>query len=247
MPWDRLVLTLDVDWAPDFIIDWVAERLVERRIPCTWFVTHASPGVDRLRRHPDLFELGIHPNFLAGSTHGTTVEEVVAHCMAVVPEATLMRTHCLWQSNHLFNYVLRNTAIVGDSSLFLAKSPGLSPAVFRDLGHELVRFPIFWEDDMETEARHPTWSVGPYLRTPGMRIFNVHPVHVYLNSSTMDPYRRLAACAYPLHEVTPAQAEPLIADGPGARTFFESLVEVLGDEPGPRLGDLVPAALAGAG
>ncbi len=68
----RAAITLDVDWAPDFMIDAAAQALVDREVKATWFVTHASPAVERLREHPDLFELGIHPNFLAGSSHGAT-------------------------------------------------------------------------------------------------------------------------------------------------------------------------------
>ncbi|HEY8645027.1 MAG TPA: hypothetical protein VIL77_04030 [Gaiellaceae bacterium] len=63
-------LTLDVDWCPDSAIDDVAELLIERDVPATWLVTHTSPAIDRLRLRADLFELGIHPNFLPGSTHG---------------------------------------------------------------------------------------------------------------------------------------------------------------------------------
>ena len=59
-----LVLTLDMDWAPDCAIDFVSEELVSREVRATWFVTHASPAVHRLREHPELFELGIHPNNL---------------------------------------------------------------------------------------------------------------------------------------------------------------------------------------
>ena len=67
---DSVVLTLDTDWAPDFVIDFVAKQLVAYQVRATWFVTHASPAVERLSQHSDLFELGIHPNFLPGSTHG---------------------------------------------------------------------------------------------------------------------------------------------------------------------------------
>jgi hypothetical protein len=70
----RVLLTLDIDWAPDAAIDFVAEILVSRGVKATWFVTHDSPGVRRLRARPDLFELGIHPNFLPGSSHGRSGE-----------------------------------------------------------------------------------------------------------------------------------------------------------------------------
>lgn len=36
------VITLDIDWAPDFVIDAVAEQLVQAGVWATWFVTHAG-------------------------------------------------------------------------------------------------------------------------------------------------------------------------------------------------------------
>src|SRR4028119_935918 len=93
----RVAITLDVDWAPDFVIDSVAETLRRARVKCTWFVTHPSPAVDRLRRHPELFELGVHPNFLPGSTQGATAADVLNYCRRLVPDARSMRTHSLVQ------------------------------------------------------------------------------------------------------------------------------------------------------
>lgn len=80
-----VVLTFDIDWAPDFMIDFVAEGLTQRRVRATWFVTHASPAVEWLREHPDLFELGIHPNFAPGSTQGDSPEAVLRHCLRLEP------------------------------------------------------------------------------------------------------------------------------------------------------------------
>src|SRR5207244_3974947 len=79
----------------------VAEQLMASQVRATWFVTHMSPAISRLRRNPELFELGIHPNFLPGSTHGDTPDAVLRHCRALVPDAVSMRTHCLVQSTLL--------------------------------------------------------------------------------------------------------------------------------------------------
>ena len=49
------VLTLDVDWAPDWVIDEVSAILVEKRVRATWFVTHGSPAIERLKDYPGLF------------------------------------------------------------------------------------------------------------------------------------------------------------------------------------------------
>src|SRR5262245_52214399 len=122
---NRTVLTLDVDWAPDFIINFVSTILIQNKIRATWFITHNSPSIEKLRAYPDLFELGIHPNFLRGSTHGTTEVDVLMHCMKLVPGATSLRTHGLFQSTGLLAQVVELTSINTDCSLFLPHAKGL--------------------------------------------------------------------------------------------------------------------------
>ena len=86
-----LVLSFDIDWAPDFAIDAVAQKLISRSVKATWFVTHLSPAISRLAERPDLFELGIHPNFLPGSDHGGSPAEVLAFMNTLVPNAVSVR------------------------------------------------------------------------------------------------------------------------------------------------------------
>jgi len=38
-----LVITLDCDWAPDFVIKYVAGILTERKVKATWFITNDFP------------------------------------------------------------------------------------------------------------------------------------------------------------------------------------------------------------
>ena len=45
-----ILITLDIDWAPDFIIKKVDEMLKERNIKSTWFVTHKSAHLKNLSK-----------------------------------------------------------------------------------------------------------------------------------------------------------------------------------------------------
>jgi hypothetical protein len=223
---DRTAITLDVDWAPDFMIDHVAELLVGRGVAATWLVTHASPAIDRLRAHPDLFELGIHPNFAAGSTHGSTPEEVLEHCLAIVPEARCMRTHGLLQSSPLLAVTRNATPIRVDLSLFLPHARLAELLHYPVAGGEtMLRIPHIWEDDAEMLAPEPSWSTAALAaETGGLAVFCFHPVHVYLNAAGGEPYEALRARGYP--HVTADDARPLIGDGPGTGTAFLELVEL---------------------
>ena len=59
-----ILITLDVDWAPDDVISSVAEILLKNKIKSTWFITHQTPLLHFFRENDNYFELGIHPNFL---------------------------------------------------------------------------------------------------------------------------------------------------------------------------------------
>ena len=41
--WNDYLIFLDVDWTLDFVIEYVANILVEHGIKATWFLTHDSP------------------------------------------------------------------------------------------------------------------------------------------------------------------------------------------------------------
>jgi hypothetical protein len=223
-----LCLTIDIDWAPDFAIDLVAEHLVSRKVRSTWFVTHLSPAVARLRRYPELFELGIHPNFLPGSTHGDTPAAILRHCMALVPDATSMRTHALVQSTPLLEQILKETPVVADASLFLPGTPFLCPVEYQWSGRRMIRVPYFWEDDYEIQRRKSCWRLASLLSCHGgLKVFDFHPIHVFLNSIDEGPYRALKKRYGSVGELVCDQAQESIHTGEGTRTLFFELVERL--------------------
>src|SRR3984957_2921405 len=148
----KAAVTFDIDWAPDCAIDFAANLLGERGGKSTWFVTHLSPAVERLRSCPDLFELGIHPNFMPKSSHGVEPEQVLKTCMEFVPEAVSVRTHGLLQSGDLFDFVMSLTPVTFDVSLFHPRALQVDVVKYERFGQILWRVPYVWEDDYVMEA-----------------------------------------------------------------------------------------------
>ena len=220
-------VTLDIDWAPDFVIDSVADELMSRQVPATWFVTHDSPAVDRLRQC-DLFELGIHPNFLSGSTHGSGVDEVLDHCMQLVPDATSMRSHGLYQSTAMLARVVEQTPISIDVSLFLHNATNLAPIEFWWKGKSLTRVPYSWEDDVEMQIPNARWRCPELNINCGLQIFDFHPIHIYLNSSGIRNYERVKQRGL-LSSLEPRHIDGFINPEEGTRTVFANLVRKLGE------------------
>jgi hypothetical protein len=173
-----VVLTIDVDWAPDSMVEALADRLEAHAVPATWFVTHGSPALDRLRERPELFELGVHPNFRSGSTHGASVGEVLDHVMTLVPEAVSARSHGVLQSGDLLAELVRRTPVRIDSTTFLPDMRAVRPVPQHTPHGVLVRVPFVWSDDYEPLRPHPAWSADRLLAGGGVRVVLFHPVHV---------------------------------------------------------------------
>ena len=218
-----LVVTLDVDWAPDWMVDAVAARLVAAGVPATWFVTHASPALERLRARADLFELGVHPNFRSGSTHGATVEEVLEHVMTLVPEAVSSRSHGVVQSGALLAELVRRTPIRIDSTTFLPDMAHVRPVAQHLPAGTLMRVPFVWADDYEALRPQGRWTWDRLFAAVGLKVVLFHPARVCLNEGAALPPLPATRCAAP--------------EGPGPASAFAALLERAGSA--RRLRDVV--------
>jgi hypothetical protein len=220
-------ITFDIDWAPDFMIDELGSLLRAKGVRATWFVTHACAAVERLRESSDLFELGIHPNFLEGSSHGHTPMEVLSHMLAIVPEAVSVRSHAVVQSAPVLELIVTRTQLMIDSTLFLPQMSHIRPIEHEYFGGTLLRIPFFWSDDYEIGKAFSQWSLASYLDVEGLKVFNFHPVHVYLNSADERPYQLLKQQAGSLNEISQDKATAYIQEVRGAKTLLTDLLDHL--------------------
>lgn len=213
-----------MDWAPDFVLREVARLLRDLEMPATWFVTHETPVLDELRAAGGLFELGIHPNFAPMSTHGATPVEVLRHCRALVPEAVSVRAHGLIQSTSLLELYMSGAAPLRvDASTFLTHTPLSRPVEFVWRGRTLQRFVVCWEDDVEFELDVPMWHPATLAAQDAVVVLAFHPIHVYLNSSSIDAYTAVKARYPRLQDAEPEGVHPYVCDGDGARTALEEV------------------------
>ena len=231
-----VAITLDVDWSPDFIVEDVARLLVEKRVKATWFVTHASPVLEMLRRHSDLFELGIHPNFKEGSSHGRTMPEVVAHCLQLVPEAVSARSHGLIQSDYLWRYYIESTPIHYECSTFLGHVPSAYPSRFFWKGKNLLRIPYNYQDNIEMDMPRPVWDAKKFLRgKTGIQVLDFHPFYIYTNASSMAVFEKVKTGDRPFHKLSEKEILPHRRRGHGSRSIFISTLDYLSERGGGNL------------
>jgi hypothetical protein len=207
--------TSDIDWASEYCIRDMRLILDRFGINPTLFVTHRSAEIESWSNA----EKGIHPNFSSGSTHGSTISEVVDHVMSLVPEAKTFRSHRFIDSTQITAEVWKR-GIRYDSNLCLHLQSGLVP-----LRHQsgLWRFPIFFEDDCAW-LNQMSWdtSIDSFF-TPGLKILHFHPFMLATNCPGSEHYEASREYITTLDERSAAAVR---YPGKGERTF---LLRLLGE------------------
>lgn len=216
-------LTFDIDWAPDWAIADVLDVLAAHGAPATFFVTHRSEVLGEIaaRGH----EIGIHPNFLAGSSHGTEPRHVMESVLALAPDARVMRTHSLVQSTILFESILEDFPQIDyDLSLLTYGSPHTAWTAWHSRGRGMRRLNYNWEDDLAFDDSHQDWT--RYRPVAPIDVLDFHPIHVALNSNSEDAYMLLKGRLGPghLHEAARGDALELRERGPGTFDFLHSVL-----------------------
>lgn len=219
---DKVFLTFDIDWAHDDVLAECIDLVEEADVSATWFVTHDTPLLKRLRSNPK-FELGVHPNFnflLQRQDHaGGDAREVLERVLALVPDATAIRSHHMTQSSFLLNLFMEN-GLTHDCNHFIPLTSGVELKPWR-LWNDLIRVPYSWEDDImciyAKSERLP--NIGEILGSEGLLVFDFHPIHVFLNTEHLNRYEKTRSLHQSPHELRAKRYEEK-----GART---SLLELL--------------------
>jgi len=226
-----IYLSFDQDWAPEWATQDVVAAVVDSELEATFFATHNCPSLDAMR-NSGAFEIGWHPNFLPGSSHGASVEEVLSTLKGWVPEARGVRAHCLIQGTpHLMAYNSRG--IRYEASDLRDGQRDLEPFLSWT---GVVQLPTFFQDDVHLQRRLPLALETVDLASPGLKIFSFHPVLLALNTRDLSQYQKLktslAEQGKALTDATREDFAPFTQDdGAGVRDVFEALLGVLGESP----------------
>ena len=220
-----IAISFDIDWAPEFMVESIVDRLIEANVKSTWFVTNEGSYLAKMRARPDLFELGIHPNFFPGSSHGSSVPDVISHMKNLVPEAKLSRSHGVFQNGQVLFDLVAIGEIEMDCTMFTYGVPFKKCSTLYTPGGNLQRMPVFWADDHEFNSPTSEWTFNKFLNEQGHMIFSFHPIHVYLNSNSSDHYDKLKKEVH-IDQVTEEQAAQFINSQNGSNTMLESILSL---------------------
>ncbi len=212
------VLTSDQDWSPEWANAIFLERVRQWGQPVHVFRTSPSALLDEAFR-TGITEQGWHPNFMPGSSHGATVEEVVQYCQRVFPGARTARAHCFAEDSFRMR-ALAKAGIIADS-----QNPTPCQGYLLPLIHPsgILRLPVYFEDDVAFDAADRTFSIDVFrksLFTPGLKILNFHPTFVGCNTPSLAHYTSVRATVFNTDE----PAEAVCWDGHGTATVLDQLM-----------------------
>jgi peptidoglycan/xylan/chitin deacetylase (PgdA/CDA1 family) len=184
-----IFLTFDIDWAHDDVIKDTIEILAAENVKATFFITHDCDALNDLRLNRS-FELGIHPNFnpLLNAEPGLKpFTQVVDHLMLLIPDAKSVRSHSLVQSSRILDY-FASCGLRIDANIYIPISSGIICKPFV-IWNNILRVPHFWEDDLYLLRNDiVNYDVSTFLSYEGIKVFDFHPIHVYLNTESITRY-----------------------------------------------------------
>ena len=215
---NNFYLTIDIDWAHDDVLSDSIDLVESRNIKATWFVTHDTPLLKRLRCNRK-FELGIHPYFnglLEGNIKNTSnASEIIDRLLDIVPEAKSVRSHSLVQSEKLHD-LFAQKGLLRVCNTFIPGS--LTTKIYPwNLWNGIIVIPHCWQDNVS--LRMSTDNQIMQFPECSLRVFDFHPIHVFLNTEQLERYERTR----PLH-YDPAKLIRHRFEGLGTRTRLLSLL-----------------------
>jgi len=186
---DKIFLTFDIDWCSDKVLLYTLNFIEKYNLKATFFVTHETNILERMRDNENI-ELGIHPNFnplLSGDfIYGKNIDEVVSYYKKIVPEAVSVRSHSMTQ-NSLILDSFEKFGLTYDVNTFIPFSSEIVSKPYKHWTNELIKVPYFWEDDVHCNYKWD-WNVDNLLNYSGIKVFDFHPIHIFLNTKNIETY-----------------------------------------------------------
>ena len=189
---NTIFLSFDIDWVPDYMLEMVA-NLVDG-VDVSFMHTHSSKMCQEVSEY---FPSGIHPNLLLNSDEGKDILEVINFHKNLKMDFTTCRFHVL-----KFGYPdlieLSKAGTKLDSSTILFNGKNIMPTYHADI--DMIMAPYFWEDGLFLSTKKFMSDDMIDWQTRGLKVFDFHPLDIYLNTSSMEQRNRFKKSITKLQE-----------------------------------------------
>jgi hypothetical protein len=215
--------TSDQDWAPAWALEEFLTLTQRYAIPVHFFRTSPCPILDKAASKGKITQ-GWHPNFLPNSSHGSDINSVITYMKQHFPDATTIRSHAFAESTPAWEALARE-GIRADSQMPTLFQAGLQPLLHPS---GIVRFPVFFEDDVFFDYCPGALSLEPVLDklfSPGLKVLNFHATFVACNIPSREYYEKLKPAIFSEN----SQKSSFLWNGRGTRHVFEELIAAIID------------------
>ena len=213
-----ICFTSDVDWADEEVIKYTIDLFKKYETPITFFVTHKSKVIEKYCKKKDL---GIHPNFMKGSTQGNNYKSVIKHCLKLVTNTKWCRSHGYYENTSVLKEIY-NQGIRNDFYWSNMESDLMPYKHFTGI----TRYPVFFDDSVylrlnKEERKRNIELMFKLLSTQGLKIFDFHPIHIYLNTPSQKYYENFKK------HYDGKDIDKFVFKGKGIRTLLIELLRCL--------------------
>lgn len=178
---NKLLVTIDIDWACESAIEETLGYLKDLKIKPTVFTTHNSKAIEQVL---GTIEVGLHPNFTPGSSHGQTIDEVVRYVTDLPHNMAAFRCHRFFTCNTSKQALLEaGMRISSNTCTDLEILP-----TFKDR-FNMLEIPVFLEDGGYLWRKHPLvldQTLQDKLSMDGYKVILIHPMHFSLNTPNFE-------------------------------------------------------------
>ena len=215
----KTFLTFDIDWAHDSIIEDTVQIVESFDLRATWFFTHPSAWIQRLRSNGH--EVGIHPNFnpLLLASGSSSLVTTINDCLDWSGIVTSTRSHSLVFGTPIANQLFKS-GVRFSSNYCIPASTDIVVCPFKT-STGLTECAYSWADEFAWhDVQQP--SILQWSKMNGLLVADFHPIHVFLNSSDSQAYEETRT----IHQA-PSELVKHRSEGNGARRSLIELCEQL--------------------
>ena len=171
----ELCITMDMDWAPDEVIDHSMAILDRFNIKATLFMTNKTDA--SVKGH----ELALHPNFTS-----LDLEKHFQERLELFPDAKGTRSHSFFFTER-FRPIYEKLNLEYESNVMMYRQNKIAPYY---MSPSTLEVPLFWMDNFYMEMEKDRSFIFPEaeLDAAALTVFDFHPVHVFLNNNSMELY-----------------------------------------------------------
>ena len=111
--------------------------------------------------------------------------------LKIVPEAKSIRSHSMTQSSRMID-IFKRKGLMFDCNSFIPHTSKIILKPF-ELWNGIIKVTHFWEDDVNLITNDQT-NVSELINIEGIKVFNFHPIHIYLNNENLKRYENSRFC-----------------------------------------------------